>query len=127
MRPSYQLIVLMSRTILDRVNGMSDFQRKPIVPGGSDSSAFSLPKWDGWIGGRQVVRVTPRRSRVIYGELVHPLYAHRDGLPVLRRELAGLTGAEKVVGHAKLICGVLLCTRWGTVMVQWRGFPRGTA
>jgi hypothetical protein len=69
---------------------------------------------DIWVGPLRLARLTRLTAKKIYGP-VTALYAHRDGRSVLKNEARGL---KKLV----LLCGVLLCSERGTVMLQWRGF-----
>jgi len=69
---------------------------------------------DVWVGPLRLARLTRLRGKTIYGR-VTPLLAHRDGRSVLKDEARGL---KKLA----LLCGVVLCTERGTVMLQWRGF-----
>jgi hypothetical protein len=69
---------------------------------------------DVWAGPLRLVRLTRLTAKTIYGR-VTPLFAHRDGRSVLKDEAKGL----KKLG---LLCGLVLCTERGTVMLQWRGF-----
>ncbi|HEX8321569.1 hypothetical protein [Longimicrobium sp.] len=109
---------------------MSNFKRHLTLAGGSDRTVIqrlryaSLPARDLHFRGRCLVRLTPRRARNVYG-LVTVLRAHPNGLSVLKRDIEGLRTPRRQWLKLRLICGVLVCTRWGSVMVQWRGFPRG--
>jgi hypothetical protein len=96
----------------------SDF---PILSQGSDSSAarlkpWALPKRDVTIRGRRVLRISPRRGRWIYGRFT-VLHAHKGGRSVLRREARPWTW-----GWLRTVCGVLVCTPRGSVMVQFRAW-----
>lgn len=73
-------------------------------------------KTDVWLRGRRVLRLTRMRARKITGFLT-VLLAHADGRSVLKAEVEG-----KIYKRLALVCGVLLNTRWGAVMIQWRGF-----
>jgi len=67
---------------------------------------------DIWFGSRRVARLTRRRS--IYGPLT-ALYAHRDGGPLLKEEARGLK-------KLRYLCGALVSTGRGSVLLQWRGW-----
>jgi len=69
---------------------------------------------DVWAGPLRLARLTRLTAKKIYGP-VTPLFAHRDGRSVLKDEARGL---KKLA----LLCGVLVCSERGTVMLQWRGF-----
>lgn len=71
---------------------------------------------DIWVRGRRTLRLTRQRARKI-NRLLTLLLAHADGRSVLKDEVEG-----KVYKRFRLACGVLVNTRWGAVMVQWRGF-----
>lgn len=70
------------------------------------------------LGRYRVMRLTRRRTGIVYGPFTW-LLAHKGGKSVLRSEIAG-----KPWRKLTLICGALVCTRWGSVMLQWRGFPQ---
>ena len=82
-----------------------------------------VPAADVWVGGRRVLRLTRARAGLVYGP-VTVLRAHRGGLSVRRAEVDRLPTMERLVKKAVLICGLLVCSRWGSAMVQWRGFPQ---
>lgn len=71
---------------------------------------------DIWVLGRRTLRLTRQRARKI-SRLLTVLRAHADGRSVLKAEVEG-----KIYKKLVLVCGVLVNTRWGAVMVQWRGF-----
>lgn len=71
---------------------------------------------DIWLRGRRTLRLTRQRARKI-NRFLTVLLAHADGRSVLKDEVQG-----KIYKRLTLVCGVLVNTRWGAVMVQWRGF-----
>lgn len=107
---------------------MTSSRRLRSIPGGTDSSPFLLVErlangrtTDFWIGSRRVARWSTRRSRHIYGRFT-ALLAHRGGRTVMRSEARPWT-----LAWLRLVCGVLINLRWGSLMLQWRGFPAAGA
>lgn len=68
------------------------------------------------IGKRPVLRLTRTPEKKIHRP-VTLLRAHADGTSVLKVEIE-----HAPYRKITLICGLLVNTRWGAVMVQWRGF-----
>lgn len=103
---------------------MTSSRRLRSIPGEADSSPFVLVERlpngrtvDLWLGTYRVARWSTRRSRHIYGRFT-VLRAHAGGRSVLRTEARPWT-----LAWLRLVCGVLVTTRWGSLMLQWRGFP----
>lgn len=68
--------------------------------------------------GRTVLQMNARRAGIVYGP-VTVLHAHKGGKSVLRDEARPWT-----LGWLTTVAGVLVCTRRGSVMVQFRGWLR---
>jgi hypothetical protein len=107
---------------------MTSPRRLRSIPGGTDKTPFVLVERLGngktvdlWLGSRRVARWSTRRARHIYGRFT-VLRAHKGGRSVLLRDARPWT-----LSWLRLICGVLITTRWGSLMVQWRGFPAAVA
>lgn len=71
----------------------------------------------------RLLRRTVRLTRMDYRRAGIPpvvvLYAHSDGSPVRKAETEG-----RPLRKLAVLCGVQVSTRWGSVMLQWRGFPK---
>jgi len=68
---------------------------------------------------RRVLQTTRTDYRRYGIPPVLALYAHPGGKTVLKEE------ATTLAARLRLLCGVQVATRWGTVQLQWRAFPRG--
>lgn len=68
------------------------------------------------LAGRTVLRLTRSPEEKIHRPITL-LRAWKGGASVLKDEVG-----QRPYRWFTLICGVLVNTRWGAVMVQWRGF-----
>lgn len=69
------------------------------------------------LGRRTFLRMNSRRAGIVYGPFT-VLRAHRGGASLRRSEVQARPWLKVTT-----ICGFLVCTRRGSVMVQFRGWP----